>query len=68
MSGWKLVDESAVLRVHQQGGAALLELEAELQSELAVSGDHEESVAAFREKRQPMFRGFDAREPAGARS
>jgi len=50
------------------GLADQLELEAELQGELAVSGDHEEGIAAFREKRQPEFHGFDAPQPASARS
>jgi 2-(1,2-epoxy-1,2-dihydrophenyl)acetyl-CoA isomerase len=50
------------------GLADQLELEAELQGELAGSGDHQEGVAAFRDKRQPMFRGFEPRQPASARS
>jgi 2-(1,2-epoxy-1,2-dihydrophenyl)acetyl-CoA isomerase len=50
------------------GLADQLELEAELQGELAVSGDHEEGIAAFRDKRQPSFRGFEAPQPASARS
>jgi 2-(1,2-epoxy-1,2-dihydrophenyl)acetyl-CoA isomerase len=50
------------------GLADQLELEAELQGELAVSADHEEGIAAFRDKRQPEFRGFDAPQPASARS
>jgi 2-(1,2-epoxy-1,2-dihydrophenyl)acetyl-CoA isomerase len=50
------------------GLADQLELEAELQGELAGSGDHQEGVAAFRDKRQPMFRGFEPRQPASVRS
>jgi 2-(1,2-epoxy-1,2-dihydrophenyl)acetyl-CoA isomerase len=50
------------------GLADQLELEAELQGELAGSGDHQEGVAAFRDKRQPTFRGFEPRQPASARS
>jgi 2-(1,2-epoxy-1,2-dihydrophenyl)acetyl-CoA isomerase len=50
------------------GLADQLELEAELQGKLAGSGDHQEGVAAFRDKRQPRFRGFEPRQPASARS
>jgi 2-(1,2-epoxy-1,2-dihydrophenyl)acetyl-CoA isomerase len=46
------------------GLAEQLELETELQSELAVSADHQEGVAAFAEKRPPRFRGFEAPQPA----
>lgn len=37
-----------------------LELETELQAELAVSTDHQEGIAAFAERRRPTFRGFAA--------
>ena len=50
------------------GLADQLELEAELQGELAGSSDHQEGIAAFRETRQPTFRGFEAPQPASARS
>ena len=50
------------------GLADQLELEAELQGELAVSGDHQEGIAAFRDKRQPVFRGFEAPQPASGRT
>jgi 2-(1,2-epoxy-1,2-dihydrophenyl)acetyl-CoA isomerase len=45
------------------GLAQQLELETELQVELAVSADHAEGVAAFAEKRAPAFRGLQ-RSPA----
>jgi enoyl-CoA hydratase/carnithine racemase len=35
-----------------------LELETELQADLALSPDHAEGVAAFAAKREPQFRGF----------
>ena len=41
------------------GLAAQLELETELQADLAVSDDHAEGVTAFAEKRVPAFRGFE---------
>jgi len=47
--------------------AEQLELETELQAELAVSADHQEGIAAFAAKRRPTFRGFTAKEPAAAR-
>jgi len=43
-----------------RGLAEQLELETDLQSELAVSTDHREGIAAFAEKRRPAFRGFAA--------
>jgi 2-(1,2-epoxy-1,2-dihydrophenyl)acetyl-CoA isomerase len=43
-----------------RGLAEQLELETDLQSELAVSTDHQEGIAAFAEKRPPAFRGFAA--------
>jgi 2-(1,2-epoxy-1,2-dihydrophenyl)acetyl-CoA isomerase len=49
-----------------RGLAEQLELEIELQAELAVSDDHREGVAAFRDKRRPSFRGFETRQPARA--
>jgi 2-(1,2-epoxy-1,2-dihydrophenyl)acetyl-CoA isomerase len=49
------------------GLADQLELETELQAELAVSADHQEGVAAFGERRTPEFRGFEAPQPAAAR-
>ena len=42
-----------------RGLAAQLELESELQADLAVSDDYAEGVAAFAEKRAPAFRGFE---------
>jgi enoyl-CoA hydratase/carnithine racemase len=50
-----------------RGLAEQLELETELQSQLAVSPDHEEGIAAFAEKRPAVFRGFAPPQPAGAR-
>jgi len=49
------------------GLAEQLELETELQADLAVSADHEEGIAAFAAKRKPVFRGSAAQEHAGAR-
>jgi len=46
------------------GLAEQLELETELQTDLAISADHEEGIAAFGEKRKPEFRGFTAPQPA----
>jgi 2-(1,2-epoxy-1,2-dihydrophenyl)acetyl-CoA isomerase len=43
-----------------------LDLETELQSDLAVSADHREGIAAFAEKRTPEFRGFAAPQPAAS--
>jgi 2-(1,2-epoxy-1,2-dihydrophenyl)acetyl-CoA isomerase len=51
-----------------RGLADQLELEIELQGELAASGDHREGVAAFGEKRPPIFRGFEAPQPVSAGS
>lgn len=48
------------------GLAEQLDLEAELQSELAVSADHREGIAAFAEKRRPEFRGFAAPQQAAS--
>jgi enoyl-CoA hydratase/carnithine racemase len=42
------------------GLAEQLELESDLQAELALSDDHAEGLAAFAEKRRPAFRGFAA--------
>jgi 2-(1,2-epoxy-1,2-dihydrophenyl)acetyl-CoA isomerase len=49
----------ALNRSMLRGLAAQLELETELQADLAVSDDYAEGVTAFAEKRVPEFRGFE---------
>ena len=50
----------ALNRSMLRGLAEQLELETELQAQLALSADHEEGIAAFAEKRSPVFHGFEA--------
>jgi 2-(1,2-epoxy-1,2-dihydrophenyl)acetyl-CoA isomerase len=44
-------------RAYESDLATMLDLEAAIQPSLAATADHVESVAAFREKRPPHFRG-----------